>query len=146
MKRVKWRCVLAPLVLFGCHSAPVDEAPEYLRIAPTIQDDPANQLLRLTYTNDSGSKLCLFDWPSRGGIIQNNGSEIFLTVGDDRYFLQKERDLCPKGCRGPEVSPGQRIDGVVPYRLFGLPEHRWREPKAMSAVTFGAETCSHGWR
>ena len=144
MKSAHWRPLLAALLLAGCSSAPADETAEIVRIAPAVADDPASQLIRLTYTNGTATRLCLNDWPTTGGIIQNNGEQIFLTIAGEKFYLRKEQDNCPRGCVGPELPAGATISGIVFYDLFDLPEHLRSAPKLMPSLTFTAETCPHG--
>jgi len=120
------------LALAGCHSASEDEPTDIVPMAVTMNDDPSNQLIRLSYTNDTGSRLCAGPraWPSKGGIIDNNGEEIFLTIGSQKYFLQREQDYCPR-CSF-EIAAGEHLRGVVHYEHFGLPKSEWHSPKTLS--------------
>lgn len=144
MTSSNWQLLLAVWLLAGCSSVPADETPEIVRITPAIADDPASQLIRLTYTNDTATRLCLNDWPTTGSIIQNNGEQIFLTIAGEKFYLGKQQDNCPRGCFGPEVPKGGTITGVVFYDLFDLPEHLRSAPKLVPSLTFTAETCPHG--
>lgn len=120
------------LALAACSSASEEAPIEYVQMAITVRDDPSTQSVRLSYTNDTGSKLCVGPdhWPSTGGIIDNNGEEIFLMVDSETYFLKQEQDYCPR-CT-IEVAQGERLDGMIPYANFGLPAEKWNSPKVLS--------------
>lgn len=119
----------ASLLLAGCQSL-ADDRPTYF--SPIVRDEPSIGLLLLSYTNDTGHKLCLGpeSWPSRGGFVNTNGEEYYLLVQGVRYYHRTEQDNCPRGCN-TIVPAGERIDGVLRYDFFELPRELYREPKIL---------------
>lgn len=103
-----------------------------IRFSPTVQDEPSSALLQLSFTNDTGNRLCIEaqSWPSRGGFINTNGDDVYLLVRGLKYFHRKELDNCPGGC-GEEFPAGKRLDGFLRYEVFGLPPELHNEPKVL---------------
>lgn len=121
--------ILAFLFLAGCQSL-ADEKPTYF--SPAVQDEPSSGLLRLSYTNDMGRKICLdpYSWPSRGGFVNTDGEQVYLLVRGVRYYHRREQDNCPKGCN-IVVPAGKRMDGFLRYNSFELPQELYHEPKVL---------------
>lgn len=120
---------LVALVLAGCQTLPDDEP---IHFSPVVEDEPLSALLRLSYANETGHKLCLGpqSWPSRGGFVNTDGEQYYLLVGGVRYYHRREQDYCPKGCN-IAVAVGERIRGVLRYDSFELPAELYREPKIL---------------
>jgi|JI10StandDraft_1071094.scaffolds.fasta_scaffold243877_3 hypothetical protein len=140
---MKFLLSILAFLLVGCQSWQGRESIESVSLSPSVQDDPSNRLIRLSYTNDTGGRICLGpeNWPSSGGIIDNNGEEFYLLVKDARYYLGKEEDYCPR-C-GFEVRSGGRIDGALHYASFDLPAELFDEPKVL-VFTPTAWRCPNG--
>ncbi len=108
----------AALLLAGCQTFGEIRT---ISFSPTVQDDPTSALLRLSYINDTGNRLCIEaqSWPSRGGFVNTDGDDVYRLVRGLKYFHRKEQDNCPGGC-GQELPAGESLDGFLRYDVFGL--------------------------
>ena len=128
---MRWAFQLcAALLLLGCTSVQ-DDLDEGVPVSPSVQDDPSQALIRLSYVNTTGGMICIGpeSWPSSGGIVDSGGDRYYLVVNETRYFLGRESDYCPR-C-GTEVRAGERISGVLHYASFSLPAELYNAPKVL---------------
>lgn len=125
----------ALILLTGCATA---KGLYYGPVPLTVTDDPAGKRFVLSFVNDSKEDICLGaeNWPSPGGILDNNGKEVSIAAGGRQFFLQAENDYCPK-CQ-TRVGAGQRVDAPLYYRSFGLPDALAGESKTLSIRLIGA--------
>ena len=112
-------------------SACVTADVRYVPIEYRMIDQPQSNSIRLVYENTGPESICLDagNWPSTGGILNNNGREFYLTIDGIIYFLQREQDYCPVCVI--KVRPLQAIEANLSYASFGLPEALYNRPKAL---------------
>lgn len=130
--------VTALLVGLSFWPSPAPSAIRYVAIDYVVTDHPDQQSLHLSYMNNRRGAVCLGseNWPTADGIIDNNGSEIYLEVGGIRYFLDAEEDYCSGGCV-TRVRSGRQIEGRLNYAGFHLPEAQHHLPKSLHMTSIG---------
>lgn len=132
--RITTLLLLLSLLSLGCKNSPTVENSSIglpVAIEPTVTDNPSEQRIDLLYANNTQVPLCYGPngWPTSGGILNNDGTTVHLTIEGVRYYLEKEEDYCPK-CES-KLEAGGAIRGFLKYSAFGLEEKLWTKPKLL---------------
>ena len=62
--------------------------------------------------------------------MNSNGRKYYLIIDNEKYYLQRQQDYCPRGCYD-EVAPGGRLEATIPYSLFDMPSELFNRPKKL---------------
>lgn len=122
---------LATIIVMLSSCAPIYQTNRMLEINYSYIDHKDSHFFELSFRNSGKRDICIGaeNWPSKSGIIDNDGRSIYVLIGTDRYYLLEEMDYCPDCVY--KVKSGEVISGKIEYYRFSIPDRKSGSDKVL---------------